>query len=78
MAVRCAFPGEGVLQQHTTLVNQSDARHRFYWWTNAAVQVQDDSRLIYPTHDGDAWVHGDRTMAGGRTRTRYERHSEPD
>jgi hypothetical protein len=40
--------------------------------------VQDDSRLIYPTHDGDAWVHGDRTMAGGRTRTRYERHSEPD
>ena len=43
-------PGEAVLQQHTTLVNQSDARHRFYWWTNAAVQVQDDSRLIYPTH----------------------------
>ena len=43
-------PGEAVLQQHTTLVNQGDARHRFYWWTNAAVQVQDDSRLIYPTH----------------------------
>jgi tetratricopeptide (TPR) repeat protein len=43
-------PGEAVLQQHTALVNQGDARHRFYWWTNAAVQVQDDSRLIYPTH----------------------------
>ena len=43
-------PGRAVLEQHTTLVNQGDARHRFYWWTNAAVQVQDDSRLIYPTH----------------------------
>jgi hypothetical protein len=43
-------PGRAVLEQHTTLANQSDARHRYYWWTNAAVQVEDDSRLIYPTH----------------------------
>jgi tetratricopeptide (TPR) repeat protein len=43
-------PGRAVLEQHTTLVNQSDTRHRYYWWTNAAVQVDDDSRLIYPTH----------------------------
>ena len=42
--------GRAVLEQHTTLANQSDARHRYYWWTNAAVQVEDDSRLIYPTH----------------------------
>jgi tetratricopeptide (TPR) repeat protein len=43
-------PGRAVLEQHTTLMNQSDARHRYYWWTNAAVQVEDDSRLIYPTY----------------------------
>ena len=43
-------PGRAVLEQHTILANQSDARHRYYWWTNAAVQVEDDSRLIYPTH----------------------------
>jgi tetratricopeptide (TPR) repeat protein len=43
-------PGRAVVEQHTTLFNRSDARHRFYWWTNAAVQVQDDSQLIYPTH----------------------------
>src|SRR5262245_15277353 len=43
-------PGRAVLEQHTTLVNQGDTRHRYYWWTNAAVQVEDDSRLIYPTH----------------------------
>jgi tetratricopeptide (TPR) repeat protein len=43
-------PGRAVLEQHTTLANQSDARHRYYWWTNAAVQVEDDSHLIYPTH----------------------------
>jgi hypothetical protein len=23
-------------------------RHRFYWWTNAAVEAWDDSRLLYP------------------------------
>ena len=51
------------LEQHTTLYNRSDTRHRFYWWTNAGVQVDDDSRIIYPmTHtaahgfaDVDTW-----------------------
>jgi tetratricopeptide (TPR) repeat protein len=41
-------PGRAVLEQHTTLYNRSDVRHRFYWWTNAAVEVWDDSRIIYP------------------------------
>ncbi len=41
-------PGQAVLEQRTTLYNPGRARHRFYWWTNAGVQVWDDSRLYYP------------------------------
>jgi len=41
-------PGRAVLDQAVTLENPNDVRHRFYWWTNAAVEVADDSRLIYP------------------------------
>ena len=41
-------PGQAVLEQKTTLYNPSSSRHRFYWWTNAGVQVWDDSRLYYP------------------------------
>ena len=41
-------PGRAVLEQHTALYNRSDTRHRFYWWTNAGVQVWDDSTLLYP------------------------------
>ena len=41
-------PGQASLQQETTLYNRSDVRHRFYWWTNAGVQVWDDSRILYP------------------------------
>lgn len=41
-------PGRAVLEQHTTLYNQADTRHRFYWWTNAGVQVWDDTRILYP------------------------------
>jgi tetratricopeptide (TPR) repeat protein len=41
-------PGRAVLEQHTWLYNRDDTRHRFYWWTNAGVQVWDDSRIIYP------------------------------
>ncbi len=41
-------PGEAALEQRTTLYNRSDTRHRFYWWTNAGVEVNDDSRIIYP------------------------------
>jgi tetratricopeptide (TPR) repeat protein len=41
-------PRRAVLEQTTTLYNPSDVRHRFYWWTNAAVEAWDDSHLIYP------------------------------
>ncbi len=41
-------PGSTVLEQHNFLYNGSATRHRFYWWTNAAVRVWDDSRILYP------------------------------
>jgi tetratricopeptide (TPR) repeat protein len=41
-------PGQTVLEQKTTLYNPGGERHRFYWWTNAGVQVWDDSHLYYP------------------------------
>jgi Domain of unknown function (DUF5107) len=41
-------PGQASLEQRTTLYNRSDVRHRFYWWTNAGIQVWDDSRILYP------------------------------
>jgi tetratricopeptide (TPR) repeat protein len=41
-------PGQTVLEEHVTLYNPSSSRHRFYWWTNAGVQVWDDSKLYYP------------------------------
>ena len=43
-------PASTALQQNVELYNASDVRHRYYWWTNGAVQAWDDSRLIYPTH----------------------------
>jgi tetratricopeptide (TPR) repeat protein len=41
--------GRPVLRQQVDLYNASDVRHRYYWWNNAAVQVWDDSQLVYPT-----------------------------
>ena len=41
-------PGSTVLEEHVTLYNRSDVRHRFYWWNNAGVRVWDDSRICYP------------------------------
>jgi len=41
-------PGRACLEHRTTLYNRSDTRHRFYWWTNAGVEVWDDSRILYP------------------------------
>jgi len=41
-------PGWTVLEQRVTLSNRSDVRHRFYWWSNAGVQIWDDSRIEYP------------------------------
>jgi tetratricopeptide (TPR) repeat protein len=41
-------PGSTLLEEHVTLYNRSDVRHRFYWWDNAGVRVRDDTRLQYP------------------------------
>jgi Flp pilus assembly protein TadD len=41
-------PGSTVLELKVRLANRSDVRHRFYWWSNAGVQVWDDSRISYP------------------------------
>jgi tetratricopeptide (TPR) repeat protein len=41
-------PHSTLLEEKVTLNNRSDARHRFYWWNNAAVEVWDDSRIEYP------------------------------
>lgn len=41
-------PGSTVLEEHVTLANRSDLRHRFYWWNNGGVQVWNDSRVWYP------------------------------
>jgi len=41
-------PGSTVLELKVALYNRSDVEHRFYWWSNAGVQVWDDSRVTYP------------------------------
>jgi len=42
-------PGRSVLEQKVDLYNASNVRHRYYWWTNGAVQAWEDSQLVYPT-----------------------------
>lgn len=41
-------PNSTVLEERVRLYNRSDARHRFYWWNNAGIQVWDNSRIQYP------------------------------
>ena len=41
-------PGYTVMEQRVLLSNRSDVRHRFYWWSNAGIQIWDDSRIEYP------------------------------
>jgi tetratricopeptide (TPR) repeat protein len=41
-------PGSTLLEEHVTLSNPSDARHHFFWWNNAGVEVWNDSRIYYP------------------------------
>ena len=69
-------PGQAALEEHVTLYNPSSSRHRFYWWTNAGVQVWDDSKLYYPQQysvfhgftDLDTWpvnsAGGDLSVVG--------------
>lgn len=41
-------PKSTVLEIKVTLNNRASIRHRYYWWSNAGVQVWDDSRITYP------------------------------
>ncbi|MGA3132096.1 MAG: DUF5107 domain-containing protein [Terracidiphilus sp.] len=41
-------PGSTLLEQKVTLYNRSDFRHRYYWWSNAGIEVWDDSKIEYP------------------------------
>lgn len=41
-------PGSTVLEQKVTLYNRSDVRRRYYWWSNAGVEVEDGSVIEYP------------------------------
>jgi tetratricopeptide (TPR) repeat protein len=41
-------PGSTVLEQKVTLYNRSDVRRRYYWWSNAGVEVEDQSVIHYP------------------------------
>jgi uncharacterized protein DUF5107 len=41
-------PGSTLLEEHVTLSNHSDARHHFFWWNNAGIEVWNDSRICYP------------------------------
>src|SRR5215813_1658115 len=41
-------PRSTVLEKHVALSNRSDVRHRFYWWSNAGVEIWDDSKIEYP------------------------------
>jgi len=41
-------PKATVVEMKVALSNRSDVRHRFYWWSNAGVQVWDDSKVSYP------------------------------
>jgi tetratricopeptide (TPR) repeat protein len=41
-------PGSTLLEEHVTLSNHSDARHHFFWWNNAGVEVWNDSKIYYP------------------------------
>ena len=66
-------------KQRVELYNSSDVRHRYYWWTNAAVQVWEDSRLVYPTEL--MATHGftsDRAVADRSPGARPQRHPQPD
>jgi hypothetical protein len=50
-------PGRAVLEQRVTLENRSDARHAYYWWSNAAVRLESpQDQFILPTHFTS--VHG--------------------
>lgn len=41
--------GSAVVRQNVFLENPTPVRHRYYWWTNAGITPQEDTRFIVPT-----------------------------
>jgi hypothetical protein len=41
--------GSAVLRQNVSLENPTPVRHRYYWWSNAGITLQPDTRFIVPT-----------------------------
>ncbi len=42
------YPGRAYIEQNVWLYNPTMNENRYYFWTNAAVKITDDMRLIYP------------------------------
>ena len=54
-------PGEYRFSERVRLYNGTPLPHRHYWWTNAAVQLTPDTRMIYPMHSGISGTYGNGT-----------------
>lgn len=81
MVMRIEFvlqPGSALLTQNVTLSNPSSMRHRYYWWNNAEVQVEDAATTVVmptyvvsnPSKGLDTWpapaAGGDSASYGGQ------------
>ena len=72
-------PSKTLLEQKVELYNSTDVRHRYYWWTNGAVQAWEDSQLVYPTEL--MATHGFTSIEPWPDRSagpRHERDPQPD
>jgi Flp pilus assembly protein TadD len=52
--------GIAMLEQNVTLSNQTAVRHPYYWWNNAAVKLERDTRLVLPANL--VTIHGENRM----------------
>jgi hypothetical protein len=71
-------PGSTLLEEHVTLSNHSDARHHFFWWNNAGVEVWNDSIICYPMHftieDGAANIDTWPVNSKGQNLSLFKNH----
>jgi predicted Zn-dependent protease len=52
--------GVAMLEQNVALSNQTAVRHPYYWWSNAAVKLERDTRLVLPTNL--VTIHGENRL----------------
>jgi tetratricopeptide (TPR) repeat protein len=71
-------PRSALLEEHVTLSNHSDARHHFFWWNNAGVEVWNDSIICYPMQftieDGAANIDTWPVNLKGRDLSLFKNH----